>query len=173
MSGSARGGRAGRADVARHGRHATLVGAGAPVAGSRRGATDHFAWRACEHTFVTSQGSPYARFRRALGTGNPHVVRAAAAELGQVQLEDALAICIVFLKADPAAYPPAATRWHARFVLERRASPPDAHLALAALNAMVEGDRAAAAGTLLALCQSYRLPRAATILKPLMAAPTE
>lgn len=100
-------------------------------------------------------------------------MRAAAAELGQVQLEDALAICIVFLKADPAAYPPAATRWHARFVLERRASPPDAHLALAALNAMVGGDRAAAAGTLLALCQSYRLPRAATILKPLMAAPAE
>ena len=115
----------------------------------------------CEHVFVTSQGSAYARFRRALGSGNPHLVRVAAIELGRVQLEDALAVCLVFLDAEPQAFRPAATRWHARFVLERRASPADAQLALAALHALADGDRVTAARTLAALCKTYQLPRAA------------
>lgn len=114
--------------------------------------------------FVTSQGSPYARFRRALRAGNPHLVRAAATELGRVNLEDALAVCLVFLRAEPAAYAPAATRWHARFVLERRTSAADAQLAFAALHAMAHGDRGTAARTLAALCETYQLPRAAQAL---------
>jgi hypothetical protein len=40
--------------------------------------------------FVTSQGSAYARFRRALKTGNINVIRGAAAELPRVDLGDAL-----------------------------------------------------------------------------------
>jgi hypothetical protein len=120
----------------------------------------------CEHVFVTSQGSPYTRFRRALDTGNPHLVRAAAAELGPISLEDALAICLVFLVRDRASFAPAATRWHARFVLERRTTPGDAELARAALHAMDGGDRATAAETLAALCATYRLPRAAEVLAP-------
>ncbi len=94
---------------------------------------------------MTSQGSPYSRFQRALRTNNSLLVRSAAAELGKVQLEDALAVCLVFLASEPDAYAPAATRWHARFVLERGASAPDAQLALAALHAMEDGDRATAA----------------------------
>lgn len=39
---------------------------------------------------MTSQGSAYARFRRALERGNLLHVRAAAAELPQVPLEDVL-----------------------------------------------------------------------------------
>jgi xanthosine phosphorylase len=35
-----------------------------------------------EHVFATSQGSAHSRFRWALATGNPLLVRAAAAELG-------------------------------------------------------------------------------------------
>ena len=38
---------------------------------------------------MTSQGSPHARFRRALRTGNIHIVRAAALELPQIGLADA------------------------------------------------------------------------------------
>jgi hypothetical protein len=34
-----------------------------------------------EHLFVTAQGSAYARFRRALDTGNVTIALAAAAEL--------------------------------------------------------------------------------------------
>src|SRR4051812_24937866 len=39
---------------------------------------------------VTSDGSAYTRFRRALDTGNLPLVRAAAAELPHVDLADAL-----------------------------------------------------------------------------------
>lgn len=50
----------------------------------------------CEHTFVSSQGSPYARFKRALRTGNLALVRAAAGELPAVRLDDALLIaCLI------------------------------------------------------------------------------
>jgi hypothetical protein len=88
----------------------------------------------------------------------------AAAELGHVQLEDALAVCLVFLDSEPESFPPAATRWHARFVLERRALPGDAELARAALHAMDGGDRATAAQALAALCETYGVPRAAAVL---------
>ena len=40
--------------------------------------------------FVSIKGSPYARFRRALQTGNPTMVQAAAAELPQLSLSDAM-----------------------------------------------------------------------------------
>lgn len=70
---------------------------------------------------VTSSGSSYARFRRALATGNLAVVRAAAAELPQVDLGDALEVCVLMADAEPATYDRAALRWLARFCLERRA----------------------------------------------------
>ena len=44
---------------------------------------------------MTSGGSPYARFKRALLPGNLALVRAAAAELPAVDLADALAICLL------------------------------------------------------------------------------
>ena len=71
----------------------------------------------CEHTFVSSSGSPYARFRRALATGNLHLVHAAAAELPQIGLADALAIALLYGDEDPRAER-AAVRWLARFALE-------------------------------------------------------
>ena len=40
------------------------------------------------HVFVTSQGSPYARFKRALASGNLTQVRAAPADLPAVPLSD-------------------------------------------------------------------------------------
>jgi hypothetical protein len=45
--------------------------------------------------FVTSQGHAYARFRRALLTNNVRLIDAAARELTQVSLEDALRILVV------------------------------------------------------------------------------
>jgi hypothetical protein len=57
---------------------------------------------ACEHLFVTSQGSAYGRFQRALATGNLQVIEAAAAELPAVGLDDALAILVVLAQTgDP------------------------------------------------------------------------
>ena len=49
---------------------------------------------------VTSDGSAYARFRRALETGNELLVLTAARELPQVALDDALRICLVLRDGD-------------------------------------------------------------------------
>ena len=51
---------------------------------------------ACEHLFVTSQGSAYSRFQRALTTGNLQLIETPAADLPIVGLDDALAILVVF-----------------------------------------------------------------------------
>jgi hypothetical protein len=69
---------------------------------------------------MTSQGNPYARFRRALETGNETLVTAAARELPQIALDDALQICLVLRGGDPRRYERAAVRWLGRFALEAR-----------------------------------------------------
>jgi hypothetical protein len=71
--------------------------------------------------FVSSDGSPYARFRRALKTGNEALVVAAALELPHVALDDALQICLVLRNGDPERFERAAVRWLGRFALEARA----------------------------------------------------
>ncbi len=70
--------------------------------------------------FVTSEGSAYARFRRALETGNELLILSAARELPQVALNDALQICLVLRDGDPGRYERAAVRWLGRFALEAR-----------------------------------------------------
>lgn len=67
---------------------------------------------------MTSDGNPYARFRRALETGNEALVTAAALELPRIALEDALRICLVLRDGDPRRYERAAVRWLGRFALE-------------------------------------------------------
>lgn len=69
---------------------------------------------------MSSQGSPYSRFQRALQTGNLNVIRAAASELPQVDLGDALAVCMAIREAEPHRFERAALRWLARFCVERR-----------------------------------------------------
>jgi hypothetical protein len=69
---------------------------------------------------VTSDGNPYARFRRALATGNEALVTAAALELPRIALDDALRICLVLRGGDPDRYERAAVRWLGRFALEAR-----------------------------------------------------
>jgi hypothetical protein len=87
--------------------------------------------------FVTSDGSPYARFRRALETGNELLVLGAARELPQVALDDALRICLVLRDGDRRRYDRAAVRWLGRFALEARAvTIRDIRSAAAALDAL-------------------------------------
>jgi hypothetical protein len=69
---------------------------------------------------MTSDGNPYARFRRALETGNAALVTAAALELPRIALDDALRICLVLRSEDAARYERAAVRWLGRFALEAR-----------------------------------------------------
>lgn len=67
---------------------------------------------------MTSDGNPYARFKRALKTGNEALVTAAALELPRIALEDALRICLILRSGDPDRYERAAVRWLGRFALE-------------------------------------------------------
>jgi hypothetical protein len=106
--------------------------------------------------FVTSQGSAYARFDRALGTGNLHIVRTAALELPRVDLGDALRI-IYLMRDDEALYERAVMRWLGRFCLEcEGATPEDVEAAAKALRLLVfspdDGTR-----TLSELCSAYGL----------------
>jgi hypothetical protein len=85
------------------------------------GAAEHpspIAISICEHLFVPTKGGSYTRFRRALESGNLTLVRAAAAELPRVNLDDALRVCLLLRTADAAGYERAAIRWIGRFALE-------------------------------------------------------
>ena len=93
---------------------------------------------------MTSEGNPYARFKRALATGNEALVTAAALELPRIRLDDALRICLVLRGGDPSRYERAAVRWLGRFALEgRNVTIEDLRLAADAL--AVLPDRAAEA----------------------------
>ena len=70
---------------------------------------------------MTSQGSPLARFERAVQIGNPNIVLAAAHELPKpMLLRDALRVVLVLAAAAPERFPAAAARFGARLVSERR-----------------------------------------------------
>jgi hypothetical protein len=72
--------------------------------------------------FVTSQGSSYSRFQRALMTGNLQVIETAAAELPAVGLDDALAILAVLAQTKTRRFDRAAARWVGRLLTEARAA---------------------------------------------------
>jgi hypothetical protein len=55
----------------------------------------------CEQTFVTSRGSAYARFQRALKSGNLTIIRNAAGDLPHVELADALTVRVAIHQAEP------------------------------------------------------------------------
>lgn len=113
---------------------------------------------------MTSEGRPYARFRRALGGPSIAVIRSAAAELERIELEDGLAICLAFLELEPETFPRAAARWVARLALERRLMLPESQLALAALAALDGAGARAGAEALIELCAQHRLTRAEAII---------
>jgi hypothetical protein len=68
--------------------------------------------------FVSSQGSPYGRFRRALDDGNATIALAAAADLEHVGLADALELLLIIQDAEPSRFERAALRWHGRYCRE-------------------------------------------------------
>jgi len=69
---------------------------------------------------VTSEGSSYTIFRRALERGSLAGVRAAVVNLpGPPPLDDALAICLLLLEEEPDRYERAAVKWLGRLLLEQ------------------------------------------------------
>ena len=112
---------------------------------------------------MSVKGSPYARFQRALRLGQLDQIRDAASELPQVDLVDALHVCLLMSDQRDARYDRAAARWLARFALERRGvTLADVRAALAALDALPD-EPFAARQALAALCSAHGLPRAARL----------
>jgi hypothetical protein len=72
--------------------------------------------------FVSDAGSAYSRFQRALTTKNLNLIRAAAAELPAIRLDDALQVCVLLRDREPERYERAAVRWIGRFCVERPAA---------------------------------------------------
>ncbi len=70
---------------------------------------------------MTSEGSAVTRLQRALANSRTSAaqIRAIAAELPTVGLEDALAILLALLEREPHTFSRAAARWGARLTLER------------------------------------------------------
>jgi hypothetical protein len=79
---------------------------------------------------MTSQGTAHGRFQRAIHARHIQNAEMAAREMGGLSLADALLLCELLAKADPARYERAALRWLQRFIDERL--PPLAEVALAA-----------------------------------------
>jgi hypothetical protein len=53
---------------------------------------------------MTSQGTAHARFERAIHRGHLQDAEMAAREMGGLSLSDALSLCELLAKADPARY---------------------------------------------------------------------
>ena len=103
---------------------------------------------------VTAQGSPRARFRRAIEGGHLLVAEATARELGRLTLEEALRLVLLYAEREPARFERAALRWVARYLTEsKNVSLLKAQLALCALAELRFGERAAAAKPLAGLVQ--------------------
>jgi hypothetical protein len=90
-----------------------------------------------EHPFVTVQGSPCTRFRRALDRGNITEALSAASERRR---NEALELCLLLRDKAPERYLRAALRWHGRLCREVDVSFEEAQAMLAAL-AVMAGDR--------------------------------
>jgi hypothetical protein len=80
---------------------------------------------------MTSQGSPHARFQRALETRNLLIIEAAAVELPKIGLDDALVILSLLAEGGDPRFDRAAARWLGRLLLETPAGLSDARFALA------------------------------------------
>ena len=102
-----------------------------------------FTHRGCSANIrsLTAQGSPYARFRRALDIGNCLDARSAASEMEHVGLAEALELVLLIAEKEPVRFERAALRWHGRYCREIRDVDPHEAEAVLALLFMLRGRR--------------------------------
>jgi hypothetical protein len=105
---------------------------------------------------MTSQGTAYGRFARALQRGDVFQAELAARELGQLSLAEALSLCELLAARDPQRFERAARRWLQRFIEERSPSLPEIALTAAALSDMRHGRRGAGTQAVRAMLSSVR-----------------
>jgi hypothetical protein len=120
----------------------------------------------CEHVFVCDRGRPVGtdgsaivRLHRALKMPNSTglQIRAIAAELPRIGLEDALAILPALLDREPESFSRNAVRWASRLALERRLRLADSQLVFAALATLPGQNAKAGAEALIELSERYGL----------------
>jgi hypothetical protein len=113
---------------------------------------------------MTSSGSAYGRFRRALDNGNLFAAGAAATELKHVGLAEALELTLLILPGSQRAFEPPRSDGTPRYCGDNKVSIEEATAVLGLL-AMLEGRRAnAAAQALAGLLDSRTLLPAAEVL---------
>jgi hypothetical protein len=114
---------------------------------------------------LTSQGSPYGRFRKALDRGNVTEALSAAAELQHVGLTEALELCLLLHDKAAEKYGRAAVRWHSRCVRELPGlTIEDSQAVLAALGAIAGDHRQSAARALAELLNGHDFEQAGEVL---------
>lgn len=97
---------------------------------------------ACEHLFVTSQGTAHGRFTRAIQQRNLWAAESSLRELGSPSLEDALSYLALLAEVKPEKLERAAVRWHGRLETEATfLTLAESQLALAALASLCAGER--------------------------------
>ena len=115
--------------------------------------------------FVSIKGSAYARFRRALETDSPSLATAVAYELPQLNLADALRLCLVYAHGDRPRFDRAIVRWHARLCLDAKGlDPATAHTALTAATGLAGPHRYQSALLLAAIADDHQLSEVALVL---------
>ena len=115
--------------------------------------------------FVTSQGSAYSQFKRALARGNFLLAWTLAADLPKVPLADALALLLLARDQQPWRFEAAAPRWHARLCSEAALTLSEAQLALAALQSPAGPSAPLGGRTLVGICRAHGLDDAVGILE--------
>jgi hypothetical protein len=104
---------------------------------------------------MTSDGSAYSRFRRALHARNLNLVVAAARELPRVSLDDALHVCLLLRDDHPDRFQRAAVRWLGRFALEAHSVTIDDVIEAGDALAAMPEHPAAAMESLQAICLAH------------------
>jgi hypothetical protein len=102
---------------------------------------------------MTTQGTPHGRFQRAIHRRHVQAAEIAAREMGGLSLADALSLCELLAKVDPARYERAALRWLQRFIDERLPPLTEVALAASALAELRHGNRHVGIETLKRLVQ--------------------
>jgi len=115
----------------------------------------------CEHTFVTVQGSPLTRLRRAISGGDLLAARAAASDLRHVELDEAAPLLVLIASSDPEKLDAAAVRFLGRACLERSFITLDDAQWLLACLAQLERADAESRATFAAALRRLRLDHAA------------
>jgi hypothetical protein len=106
--------------------------------------------------FVTYEGSPTARFQRAISRGDMMGAETAAFELGTLNLSDALALVSLYGRKDDRKFDRAAVRWLRRLLEEQPMMLSEARRAGDWLE-QLRGDQAdLAAGSLSSLIEGWQ-----------------